>query len=214
MKKICFIYSAGEYYGSEIFPLLTEGCFLVAADRGLEKMLENGLEPDLVVGDFDSLGYVPELPNIIKLPSEKDFSDTEIAIKEGEKRGLDTFVIYGGLGGRLDHTISNIQSLYRLCKLGKSGYLIGENTVITAIKNSSIAFPEKLCGTISVFAAGRADGVTINGLKYEISNVTLENTSPIGLSNEFIGKKAEISVRDGTLLIIWNESAKDLIERL
>lgn len=214
MKKICFIYSAGEYYGSEFSAPLPNESFAIAADDGLSKMLENDLSPDLVVGDFDSLGYVPKLSNIVKLPSEKDFSDTAVAIKEGQDRGFCTFIIYGGLGGRIDHSISNIQSLYSLCDRGESGYLIGDGTIITAIKNSSIEFPKELCGTISVFASGRADGVSINGLKYELSDFTLESTSPIGLSNEFKGEKANISVKNGTLLIIWNEDPAKLIARL
>ncbi len=214
MKKPCFIFGAGEYYGSEFSVPLPDGSFSVAADGGFARMLKHGVKPDLVVGDFDSLGYVPDFPDIIKYPAEKDDTDMAIAVRECEKRGFDIFVIYGGLGGRLDHTLANIQTLFGMCADGKSGYLIGKNTVITAIKNGGIEFPTGLSGMISVFAAGVASGVTIDGLKYEISDAVLTNTNPLGVSNEFLGAAARVSVLDGTLLVLWNESAESFLERL
>ena len=117
--------------------------------------------------------------------------------------GYEKFVIYGGLGGRLSHTIANIQSLMFLKEQGLYGELVGKNSRIFLIKEESVVLPAKDKGYVSVFAYGKkAEGVTIRNLKYEVEEAELTNAFPIGVSNEFIGKEAEISVNKGTLLVV------------
>ena len=185
--------------------------FIIAADGGYETLLSQGITPDLVVGDFDSLGYLPQHPNVISSPAEKDDTDMLLAVKQGLERGYKTIVIEGGLGGRLDHTFANIQVLVYIAKNNASGYCIGQDMCVTAITDGTVSFRSGLSGGISVFSAdSMAEGVTLTGLKYSADNIDLTNSYPIGVSNEFTGAPASISVRAGTLIVIWAGKMGDL----
>lgn len=214
MKKICYIFGAVKT--DNIFIDSTADRFIIAADAGLSILQKEGITPDLIVGDFDSLGKLPNTSvEIIRHPIEKDDTDMLLAIKEGLRRGYDTFIIYGGLGRRLDHTLANLQSLSYLAEHSARGYLLGENTVATVIKNDFIEFDSSLFGTVSVFATGgNAKGVSENGLKYSLCDADLSPSFPIGVSNEFQNKPAKISVSQGLLTVIWNEEPKSLVERI
>ena len=109
--------------------------FIIAADGGFDILLKKNAAPDLLLGDFDSISKLPKCDNIMKFPVEKDYTDTFLAYEEGTKRGYRNFVIYGGMGGRIDHTIANIQTLANISKNGGRGFLIGNGTVITTITN-------------------------------------------------------------------------------
>ena len=208
MSRFCCIFAAGKISGMEV--TIPAGAFVIAADAGLRFLREKGREPDLIVGDFDSLGERPTGENVVYHQPEKDDTDTMLAVREGLKRGYDHFLIFGGLGGRLDHTLANLQTLCFLCEHGARGYLVGEGNVATAFQNSGIAFSSTLRGTISVFALGAdAGGVWERGLKYPLSDYTMSASFPIGVSNEFTGEAAEVSVRNGTLLILWSAQALD-----
>lgn len=208
--KICYIIGAGE------LPLLyikKENSVVIAADGGFSK-LENIL-PDITVGDFDSLGFTPN-GNTITLPTKKDVTDMKYATEVGIEKGFKTFVIYGGTGGRPDHTFANYALLASLAEQGCTAYLIGEDFVTTAIYNSSFCLPKKKTGTVSVFSAGSvSNGVTIEGLEYTLQNSELTFSQPLGVSNSFIGAEGKVSVKDGTLLIMWEEdNIKDFVDNL
>lgn len=182
------------------------GDFVIAADGGYKNTQKLGIKPDAVIGDFDSLGMIPDDENVIRLPKEKNDTDTLFAIKYGISKGYQKFVIYGGIGGRLDHTLANIQTLAYIAGKGARGFLIGEGIVITAIKDSKIEFSAGQKGIVSVFCNGSsAEGVYETGLKYPLTNATLTSDTPLGVSNEFTGKESTVSVADGTLIILWNE---------
>lgn len=204
MEK-CFIFGAGEYFGS--LPEIPPDCFVIAADGGYSRLAAAGIEPGLIVGDFDSLGYVPASGNVLKFRSEKDKTDTELAIDEGLKRGCREFYIYGGTGGRLDHTLANIQCLARLSKLGLRGFLFGGGFAVTALTDGSIDFDKNHSGYISVFAhGGSACGVDESGFKYRLTNATLSSDAPIGVSNEFTGTNGKVSVKRGTLIVVYQNT--------
>lgn len=182
------------------------GDFLIAADKGYEALEAFGAPPDLVVGDFDSLGRRPNHPSVVQLPSVKDDTDMVYAIREGLERGYRRFVLLGGVGGRLEHTLSNLQTLAWLASLGARGVLAGDGTVATALRNESLTLPAGLSGFLSVFCnSGVAQGVNLKQLKYELHNHTLSADFPLGVSNEFLGLPATISVDSGTLLVLWRE---------
>lgn len=204
MKKgICYIIGAGEC--SRLLLQLKDEDYVIAVDGGYEYAKDYRI--DLVVGDFDSLGYVPHHPNVIKLMPEKDDTDMLVAIKEGLKAGYKTFHIYGGCGGRMEHTIANIQHLAYLAEHGARGYLYGSESVMTVIRNGSMSFPADAAGYVSVFAYGNeAKGVDLSGLKYSLKNATLDHSYPLGVSNEFMGKEACVSVKEGKLLIVFPDS--------
>lgn len=177
---------------------------LMAADGGLAAVDAMGLVPHLVIGDFDSLGSVPDRPNTVVLPREKDVTDMHAAIDLGLERGYTRFVLYGGTGGRLAHTLANLQLLDYLAQKGCRGFLAGDGTVATAVHNGTLTFPARMRGYLSLFCnSGTARGVTLSGLKYELSDAALTGSFPLGVSNEFIGVPARVSVADGTLLVLW-----------
>lgn len=208
---ICYIYGAGEHFAPP--PRPADGDFVIAADGGYSYLVKNELEPDLIVGDFDSLKTPPIGKNTITLPVEKDDTDLEVGIELGLERGFSCFHIYGATGGRLDHTLANIQCLAYLSKRGARGYLFGRDTVITAIHNGIIQFGQEAEGLLSVFAhSDVAHGVNEKGLKYPLAGATLYNTDPIGISNEFTGLPVSISVEDGTLLVLYPLNAQDGIQ--
>lgn len=110
MKKgICYIVGAGENYGIDFVP--TSDDIVIAADAGITYLEECGVVADLIIGDFDTLKFIPEKTNVIALSTEKDDTDMFAAICEGIKSGYEIFYIYCGTGGRIDHTIANLQIL-------------------------------------------------------------------------------------------------------
>lgn len=113
----------------------------------------------------------------------------------------------GGVGGRLEHTLGNLQLLDWLTTQGAHGFLAGEKTAATALRNSSLTFPASMSGYLSVFCnSGTAEGVTLTGLKFPLDQYQMEGSFPIGVSNEFLGTEATVSVRHGSLLLLWEES--------
>jgi len=200
---VCFIVGAGEV-SCDLKLNLRPDDLLIAADGGFAAVERMGISPHLVIGDFDSLGERPNHPNAVVLPKEKDDTDMAAAIKLGRERGYTRFALYGGTGGRLAHTLANLQLLDGLACQGCRSFLVGEGTVSTAIHNGTLSFPASMSGYLSVFcASGRAEGVTLSGLKYELSGATLTGSVPLGVSNEFTGTDARIAVENGTLLVLW-----------
>jgi thiamine pyrophosphokinase len=178
------------------------GDLVIAADGGYAHM--GGIKPDLVVGDFDSLGYVPDDELVVRHPAEKDDTDTMLAARIGIERGYRAFVLLGGVGGRLDHTLANIQTLAFLRENGARAALIGESEVITLLHDESLRFSAGLSGIISVFSYGAvAYGVYERGLAYALTDATLTDTNPLGVSNAFTGEPAEVSVREGRLVVLF-----------
>ena len=210
-ENTCYIAGAGEFYDK--IPRPQTGDMVIAADGGLRYVLAADIRPDLIIGDFDSLGTIPSGPDVILLPAEKDNTDMQAAISEGWKRGFRSFSIFGGTGGRIDHTAANIQCIAWIARNGGRGYLYGNGFTVTAIYNSSIRMAPKASGMISVFAyGGAALGVFESGLKYSLSDSVLNDDIPMGISNEFTGKESFISVSCGTLLIIYPDDTEEIID--
>jgi len=202
--RVCHIVGAGEFK-EKVLPI-EPGDFVIAADGGYLHLQQAGIQPNLLVGDFDSLEQEPDFENRIRLPKEKDDTDMVFAVRQGYDLGFRHFVIYGGLGGRLDHTMANIQTLAYLSQLGASGFLVGEGRVLTALTNGRMEFGREMKGIISIFCHGdEALGVDLYGLKYPLRKAVLKATMPLGVSNEFIGTESSVSVEKGTLILYWTE---------
>jgi len=181
------------------------GDLLIAADAGLSPVQRAGLTPDLIVGDFDSLGYVPEGKNVIRHPVKKDDTDMMLAVKLGLERGYRVFHLCGGVGGRTDHTVANLQSLGYLAQHGAIGFLFGANDVLTVIGPGRLRFSPDCRGVFSAFAfGGEAAGVTLRGLLYSLDSAVLTPFFPLAVSNEFTGRAAEVSFKSGALLVSWS----------
>lgn len=201
----CIIVGAGDF--SKDFLHIEKDDYIIAADGGFEYLHAMGILPHMWIGDMDStkmFGSNTQGQNMqmVKLPREKDDTDTLAAIRIGIEKGYKEFSLHGMLGGRLDHTLANIFCLQFLISNGCNGILYGKDTIMLILQQQKIVFDSSLYGMLSVFAwNGNAEGVTEKGLLYEIDNATLTPDFPVGVSNELIGKEAEITVLQGKLLI-------------
>ncbi|MBR6812796.1 MAG: thiamine diphosphokinase [Oscillospiraceae bacterium] len=210
MSRICYIVAAAS---APCLYFASGDRLLIAADAGYRRLKSAGMVPDLAVGDFDSLGFEPHDCEVIYHKPEKDDTDTMLAIKEGLARGYDKFVLFGALGGRIDHSYANMQALSYIAEHGGRGLMVGEGFAITALKDGKITLSGEKGEPVSVFCTGdRAEGVSIKGLKYSLENAVLESAFPLGVSNEFVGEEAEISVKNGSLLVMWSAEGKDAAE--
>lgn len=202
--KRCFIFAAGTYYGLRERP--QSGDLILAADAGYEVCQREGIVPDLVLGDFDSMEQPENFGNVLRVPVEKDDTDTMLAVKTALENGCDEIYIYGGTGGkRLDHTLANLQTLLFLRRRGAKGYLYDDDFVWTAIENESLTIQKKVeWGLFSAFCLGsRAEGIDETGFQYPLQDASLAADFPLGVSNHIIEKTATITVRSGALVVGW-----------
>lgn len=204
MKK-CIIF--GSVKTNNFYDKIRDDDLIIAADGGLKNTEKFNITPDLIVGDFDSLEYIPSSDNVIVHPEIKDETDTILAVDLALEKGYNYFVIYGCLGDRLDHTYASIQTASYIAEKGGTAVFKSDENFMTILKNDTIHFSEDCDGYISVFSYSEtATGVTENGLFYELNNCSLTCNYPLGVSNRFKGTKSYIKVEDGRLCIIWNGS--------
>lgn len=198
----CLIFCAAEF-DKLALPIGDED-YLLAADGGLRHLERMNLKPMGIIGDFDSLGYVPEGAQVF--PVEKDDTDAMLAARKGLELGFREFLFYGSLDGpRLDHTIANFQTLQFLADRGAKGWLIGRDYLITVVKEETISFPAEAEGVLSLFCLGPdAETITLEGLQYPLENAKLTSGFPLGVSNHFVGKPARVTVGKGSLLALWD----------
>ena len=198
----CIIFCAADFHGLAV-PIEPED-FVIAADGGLVHTQALGITPDGILGDFDSLGYTPEGSTVF--PVEKDDTDAMLAVRKGLELGYRAFYLYGSLDGpRLDHTVANFQTLQFLADHDAYGYLIGKDYMVTVVKDGALRFSDRSTGIFSVFCMGAdAEGVTIQGGKYDEDDVTLSAGFPLGVSNHFVGNSVTVSVKKGSLLVLWD----------
>ena len=176
--------------------------FIIGADKGYLTLVENKIKPDLVIGDFDSYTGEIQCESIIKFPVKKDFTDSALAIEKAISMGYKKIVVYGAIGGFLDHTLANVALLADFTKKGYEILFIDGVNVAFALYNSKITFTEEAKGRISVLSyTDISVGVCEKGLLYELDNAILKSVTPLGVSNEFIEKESEISVENGVLII-------------
>ena len=199
----CVIFCAGEF--NSLAQPVGSTDLVIAADGGLRHVQRLGMTPDLILGDFDSLGYVPSGSAVF--PVEKDDTDAMLAVREGLVRGYGDFLLYGGMDGpRLDHTIANLQTLCYLAEHGARGSLVGLHFTATVVKDEKIVFSPDCTGIFSVFCLGSDACVTIRGAKYCAERTGLTAAFPLGVSNHFIGEPAEITAHRGTLIVLCDRN--------
>ena len=203
MSKICYIAGAGK--GFVPFEKGKDD-LVISADGGYLALREMGIQPDVHLGDFDSLDQSVELPEgvaILRHPIRKDDTDTALALRYGMEKGYTDFVILGGTGGRSDHTFANYQLLLWARKRGVRITLVGDGELTECLFEEARTFHGECGKLFSVFAFGQdARGVDILGASYELKNGTLTTDNPLGVSNAFGDTPVHIAVREGGLLII------------
>ncbi len=192
--------------GSPIFSniQLQETDFIIACDGGYRHALAHHIKPDLIVGDFDSFAQPINPPcEIMKAPSEKDDTDTMMAVKYALERNMKNIILLGATGGRIDHQLANFSTAAYIAEHGGTCTIADSDNIIYALKNQKITLDRRNNWSISVFSyTDQAAGVSYSGLKYNLTNVVLTNTFPLGVSNEFSEEKASIEVASGILFVV------------
>ena len=181
---------------------------VICADVAYLAAKKERIEPNIIIGDFDhGENDAPSFSTaeFIRVPSEKDDTDTMLCVRYALEKGADAIVIVGGIGGRLDHTFANLQTLAFIKKQGVTARLITEDNEAFLISDQ-MQIIKKDGWYLSVFAYDHiCTGVTISGTKYEVTDVSLDTSFPLGVSNEITAEKATVSVKNGTLLVILSK---------
>ena len=189
---------------------------LIAVDHGADFFLKSEFAPDFIVGDFDSVkkDTIEILQNRFKVkidkhPSEKDETDTELAISMAIGMGAKEIIIYGATGTRMDHVLGNIQLLKKSMEHKVICYIQDEFNRIQMVDHSiQIRKDEQYGYYVSLIPfTPVVTGITLKGMKYPLKDYDLHSGIARCVSNEIQEEKGEILFRDGILLII--ESKKD-----
>lgn len=210
----CVIISAGKILDCELIKkFISPGDYVIAADGGLLNAEKLGAKPDCILGDFDSLGYIPALAEEV-YPSRKDDTDTMLAVKHGLSKGFDDFCIIGGLGGRLDHTIANFSALDYIRNHGATGMLADESTVVRIFGQGDEIKPV-MDGTgnyFSVFPFGCEYAViSMSGVEYPTVRQRFDCSFPLGVSNHIIDREHfAMTIHEGKAIVVeCKERGKD-----
>ena len=201
MPKKCVIISGGEF--SPIEGLNPED-FVIACDRGYEYAVRCGVTPDLIVGDFDSYaGPLPEGIPVDRHRARKDDTDTMLAIRHALEIGFQEIELLCALGGRLDHSLANIQSAVFAHERGLMARIKADGIEMFIHPGGTLRLERREGWFLSLFSLGDVcTGVCIRGAKYPLDKATLTKGFPLGVSNEWVAAEAEISLDSGTLLVV------------
>lgn len=207
MKGQCLLVSGGAF--CKIPAELRKAETVIACDRGWQYAEKLGVEPNLIVGDFDSSSLPETSIPVERVPTRKDDTDTMLAAKRAMELGYTDIAICCAFGGRLDHTFANIQTAAYLVAHGAQVHLVGTDTDAFVFSEGVRHISRREGWSLSVFAlSDRCEGLTIRGTKYECEGVTLTNAFPLGVSNVWEADEAEISVRSGILMVMQSKLKK------
>jgi len=188
--------------------------YIICADAGYRLAVAEGIQPSVVVGDFDSSSEfrqkdIPEdIPTVV-WPHHKDYTDTGLCLDYAMDKGFRSILIIGGFGGREDHTIANIQNMFYFAREGAQVMMIDEQNIAFPLIEDEVTMPDRPGWYLSVFAhTDTAKGVTIRGAEYELEDGELDNFFPLGVCNWCIGNELTIGVREGALLVMLSRDLK------
>lgn len=205
--KTCAMIGASDFNEKRFREMHDEGMFdvVIAVDGGYEYLNSMGIVPDLVMGDFDSLGYEPKKIRYVKFPVHKDKSDMELAIARAKALGCNSLYVFGALGQRLDHTIANLYVFAKACEEGMSVCLVDfDNAVFFVSGPDTFEADARESGIVSVFSLSDVStGVFERGMEWDLDDVELDNRTSRGLSNQLIGEPVMIGVESGTIMIFF-----------
>lgn len=182
---------------------------MIAADSGLSAADRLKLPLDFIVGDFDSVPekvlakYRGMSTPIETFPTEKDKTDTQIALELALRHTPSGIDIAGGTGTRLDHTMANVHLLLHPMQLGITVCLIdSKNRITLHNKSFSIEKSEQYGQFVSLLPfTERVSGLTLTGFKYPLDHIILSSGSSLGISNEIVEETAAVELTEGILLV-------------
>ena len=209
--KRAFVFSGGVT-GTAGLPVPEAGDLVIAADSGYDLAARCGVTPDLLVGDMDSIHRISAASGIetVRVKAEKDFTDTMMAVEIALSRGCTEITVVGGLGGRVDHSLSNLFLLEYLDSKGIGAVICNGENEVRFLRDGSISFR---CGNYRYFSLVSADpeaiGVSVTGGKYPLKDAVIERTWQYAVSNEpaFPGAEISVSVERGSLFVICSSYA-------
>ena len=200
-----FIYTGGKICAENITEHPKGDDLIIAADGGYKTALSLGVRPDILLGDFDSLGNenIPDSIERLQVPAEKDFTDTQLAADTAVKKGASEVVIIGGLDGRLDHTLSNLAILEDMGAKRLHCHITNGYNRVRYLNSTSTLIPRSGYRYLSLLCLSeKVKGVSVEGCKYPLKNATLTRSFQYAVSNEITGNCALVSVRKGGVYVI------------
>ena len=188
-----------EYFKAQ----LSSEDFVICADGGWDHCQRCGIRPSVVIGDLDSCREKPHEVEVIRYPCEKDDTDLSLCLKYAAEKGFHEAVIFGGLGGRIDHTFANLQLLVFALSLGLRCRLESREVTVLTVSDGSMILQNCHGKTVSIFSNGdRSSGITLEGFQYPLNDAELTNTFPLGISNIVTSDAAIVRVENGTLFVM------------
>lgn len=205
-RDVCLIFAGGPVDNPERLPKPEQG-YVICADGGYLLAKRLNIKPDVVLGDFDSMPAESVFKEALRFPKEKDDTDLMLAIKLALSKGFKRIVIYGALGGRMDHTIASLQAMRYILNHGAKPEIHGENESLFLISDTQMTLPKKDDYYFSVFSFSPvSEGVTLKGVKYPLENALLTDDFPVGVSNEITADFCEVSVKRGILMVVYSKT--------
>ena len=206
MKAVCVCNgSISDYH--KIKKYILDSDYIISVDGGAGHLRKMGINPDILIGDFDSANskdldyYVRKGIKVSKFPIEKDMTDSELAIEKALELGADEVVFLGALGTRIDHSFANVMLLKKMLDIGLRGSIIDEHNELYMF-NSNFSFGKKEGRKLSLIPiTEKVTGVSTSGLKYPLVNATMVLGTSWGISNEFEKEVASVSIKSGILLV-------------
>lgn len=182
--------------------------FIICADGGYKYAYEANLTPNIIIGDFDSSELPKNCPSeILWLPTKKDDTDTFRCVKEALYRGFDNILIFGGTGGRMDHTYANMSVLYYICSHGAKGILLDSKNAVMMLSDGEMNIENRKGELFSIFTFGcEKCRVTLKGFEYELDRGIIYAGEPIGISNVITDDIAKVEVSSGTAVVIFSRN--------
>lgn len=194
--------------GSELIKEIESSNCIICADGGGELAYRNGIIPNYLIGDFDSLDqgildfFRSKAVEIIKYPRDKDYTDTEICVYKALELGCMDICIISGVGSRIDHSLGNIGLLHLIAQRGGRGYILSKDCNIYLCRDS-IQLSGEIGDTISIIPlSGNVYGLKSSGLKFQLNNTDIDFGKPTGISNEMTDKECSIEISNGEILVI------------
>lgn len=195
----CLIISGGKFSKVKID---NNYDLIIACDKGYTYAKKLGIEVDIIIGDFDSMRRPKSAATIIEVEKEKDDTDTGLAIKYAIRNGYKYIDIICALGKRIDHEIANLSFLKYIAENSADGRILSDDAEILVVKEGLYKIKKRNNKYLSIFSLkDRSTIEYIKGTKYDVNNIVLRNSFPLGVSNEFKDEYAKIKIKKGMLLI-------------
>ena len=205
-----FVFGGGEIFPDYIEEKAEEGDLVVCADSGYKNAVAMGVRVDILVGDFDSMSDIPDGKfELVRVPVEKDQTDTQLAVDIALERGADEIIIVCSTSGRVDHAISAMAILEYLYEKKVSAFLVNGQNRIRFVRDSGTIIIRSAYKYFSVVTLDPiAKKVSIEGGKYPLVKKDIKRGFQFAVSNEIVKNAALITVKKGSVYIIESRDLK------